>query len=108
MTTKEFRAMALSFAGVVEAPHFERMAFRIINRRIFATLHEGTETANLKLSLVDQDVFCRIDKNTIYPVPNKWGLQGFTTFVLKKIPVEIMLDALDTAYKEVLKSKEKK
>lgn len=108
MTAKEFRAIALSFEGTEEAPHFDRAAFKVIGKRIFATMHEKSLTANLKLSEVDQSVFCAYDKKIVYPVPNKWGLQGWTTFELKKIPREFMLDALDTAYQDVLKPKPKK
>jgi hypothetical protein len=76
--------MALSFQGTAEAPHFDRAAFKVIEKRIFATLHEASLTANLKLSEVDQSVFCVYDKTIVYPVPNKWGLQGWTTFELRK------------------------
>ena len=95
--------MALSFPGTEEHPHFDRAAFKVIKKRIFATLHEENQTANLKLSPVDQSVFCSFGKKAVYPVPNKWGLQGWTTFELKKIPANMMLDALDTAYRDVLK-----
>jgi hypothetical protein len=108
MTAAEFRKLALSFADTEENPHFDRAAFKIIKKRIFATLHEESGTANLKLSEVDQSVFCDYDKKIVYPVPNKWGLQGWTTFELKKIPKKLMLDALDTAYKDAMKSKAKK
>jgi hypothetical protein len=108
MTIKEFRHMALSFPGAIETPHFDRAAFKVVDKRIFATLHEESKTANLKLSEVDQSVFSSFDKTIVYPVPNKWGLQGWTTFELKKIPKTLMLDALDTAYKDVFKSKRKK
>ncbi len=108
MTTKEFRELALSFPGTIEAPHFDRAAFKVEGKRIFATLHEKSKIANLKLSEVDQSVFCSFDKKAVYAVPNKWGLQGWTTFELKKVPSELMLDALDTAYKDVLKPKPKK
>ena len=105
MTTEEFKKLALSFPGTEENSHFDRAAFKVTKKRIFATLHEGSATANLKLSVIDQSVFCSYDKEVVYPVPNKWGLQGWTTFVLKKIPENMMLDALDTAYKEVFKTK---
>lgn len=108
MTTKEFTEMALSFEGTEAIPHFDRTAFRVINKRIFASLHEESATSNLKLSLVDQSVFCAYGKNAVYPVPNKWGLQGWTTFDLKKIPKKLMFDALDTAYREVFKPKPRK
>jgi predicted DNA-binding protein (MmcQ/YjbR family) len=108
MTAKQFRDLALSFEGTEENPHFDRAAFKVSGKRIFATLHEASMTANLKLSEVDQSVFCGYNKSVVYPVPNKWGLQGWTTFELKKIPQELMLDALTTAYQEVLKSKSRR
>lgn len=108
MTSEEFRNLALSFPGTVENPHFDRAAFKIINKRIFATLHEASATANLKFSPADQAVYCSFNKKSVYPVPNKWGLQGWTTFKLKAIPHELMLDALDAAYKDVLKPSSKK
>ncbi len=108
MTTEEFTKLALSFPGTEANPHFDRTAFKVIKKRIFATLHEGSATANLKLSVIDQSVFCSYDKDVVYPVPNKWGLQGWTTFVLKKMPEGMMLDALETAYKEVFTVRPKK
>jgi predicted DNA-binding protein (MmcQ/YjbR family) len=108
MTAKEFRELALGFPGTEENPHFDRLAFKVTNKRIFATLHEKSEVANVKFSPVDQSVFCSYGKKAVYAVPNKWGLQGWTTFELKKVPKELMLDALDTAYQDVLKSKKKK
>lgn len=107
MTCRQFRELALSFPHTVEAPHFERTAFKVVGKRIFATLHEETKTANVKLSPADQSVYCLIDKEAIYPVNNKWGLQGWTTFQLSRIETQLMLDALDTAYNDVLKSKKK-
>ena len=107
MTNQQFKALALSFPGTESNPHFDRIAFKVTGKRIFATLHEETGTVNIKLSPVDQSVFCDFGKKSVYAVPNKWGLQGWTTFELKKIPKELMLDALDTAYQEVLKPKKK-
>ncbi|WP_257668995.1 MmcQ/YjbR family DNA-binding protein [Parapedobacter tibetensis] len=108
MTTRAFRDLALSFPGTIENPHFDRAAFKVENKRIFASLHEESGTANLKLPEADQSAFCSFGKGAIYPIPNKWGQQGWTTFELQKIPHELMLDALDTAYKDVFKVKPKK
>lgn len=99
--------MALSFPGTLEAPHFDRRAFKVGNKRTFATLHEESGTANLKLLPADQPVFCTFGKGAVYPVPNKWGLQGWTTFELDKMPHELMLDALDLAYRDVFPAKQK-
>ncbi len=107
MTTCEFKNLALSFPGTVEKPHFDRIAFKVITKRIFATLHEESGSANIRLPVKDQEVFCGINKS-VYPVPNKWGTHGWTVFELKNIGYELALDALDTAYREVLKTRPKK
>lgn len=105
MTIEHFKTLARSLPGTEENPHFDRIAFKVAGKRIFATLHEESASVNLKLNPVDQSVFCDFGKGAVYPVPNKWGLQGWTTFELKKIPKQLMLDALETAHKEVMKKK---
>lgn len=101
MTLAEFKELVLSFPGTVANPHFDRTAFKVEGKRIFTTLHEPSQSVNVKLNPADQAVFCTYNKSVVYPVPNKWGLQGWTTFELAKVPRELMLDALDTAYKEL-------
>lgn len=101
VNVNSFRKIALSFAGTMETPHFDRIAFRTA-KRIFATLHPERMQANLKLSLEDQDVFSLIDKTKIYPVANKWGLQGWTSFELEKINGQLIRDALTKAYMKAL------
>ena len=44
----------------------------------------------------------------IYPVPNKWGEKGATTFELGKLPREVIMEALLSAYNEVVKQDSKK
>lgn len=102
-TTDTFRELALSFPGTVEAPHFDRAAFKVVNKRIFATMLEKSSTANIKLPPEDQAVFCDFNQEAVFPVPNKWGLQGWTTFDLKKTPRELVFEALNTAYQSVVK-----
>jgi hypothetical protein len=100
VSTKEFRKLALSFPETVELPHFEKTSFRI-GKKIFATLNEKENKACLKLSVIDQDVFTIFDKSIIYPVPNKWGQQGWTFVELTRVREKMLVDALTTAYKEV-------
>jgi hypothetical protein len=45
------------------------------------------------------------DKEIIYPVPNKWGLQGWTLIDLQKIKKPMLRDAVTTAYHEVTAKK---
>jgi hypothetical protein len=51
----------------------------------------------------EQQLFCKMDKKNIYPVPNKWGEKGATIFELDKVSKEILLEALLSAYKHILK-----
>jgi predicted DNA-binding protein (MmcQ/YjbR family) len=94
---EEFRTLALSFAEAIEQPHFENTSFRV-NKKIFATLNAKENRACLKFNEVDQSVFVSFDKTIIYPVPNKWGKQGWTLINLNKIEKEMLMDALTTAY----------
>ncbi len=96
-SNNEFRKLALSFPGAVELPHFEKTSFRI-GKKIFATLSEKENKACLKLSVTDQDVFSLFDRSIIYPVPNKWGKQGWTFVELKRVRKKMLIDALTTAY----------
>ncbi|MEI9810879.1 MAG: MmcQ/YjbR family DNA-binding protein [Bacteroidota bacterium] len=92
-----FRQVALSLPDAVETPHFEKPSFRI-KKRIFATLTIEKHLACLKLSPLEQSVFCAFDNTIIYPVPNKWGRQGWTFVELKKVRKTMLKDALITAY----------
>lgn len=97
VSIKKVRELALSLPDATEEPHFEKTSFRV-NKKIFATLNEKEHRATLKFSLLDQSAFCSFSKDVIYPVPNKWGQQGWTQVDLAKIQEEMLLDALETAY----------
>jgi hypothetical protein len=97
ISTDSFRQIALDFPEAVELPHFEKASFRV-RKRIFATLTEENRKISLKLSPVDQNVFCSHNATMIYPVPNKWGLQGWTFIELDQVPEDVLRDALTTAY----------
>jgi YjbR len=98
------RKLALAFEEGEEQPHFEKPSFRI-KKKIFATVDVKLNRACLKLSEIDQSVFSAFDKTIIYPVPNKWGKQGWTFVELKKIKREMFVDALTCAYCEVAPKK---
>ena len=102
MTGDEFRKMALEFPGTETAPHFERVAFKVIKRRSFATYLESDNTANIFLTAEEQTAFCKMDKKNIYPVPNKWGEKGATTFVLERVDSSLVREALLSAYSEIV------
>ena len=102
MTGDEFREMALEFPGTETAPHFDRVAFKVVKRRSFATYFEPDNTANIFLTPDEQDAFCRMDKENIYPVPNKWGEKGATTFVLDRVDASLIREALLSAYNTIV------
>lgn len=97
VSTEAFRQLALSFVEVEEQPHFEKTSFRI-NKKIFVALHEKNKKAVVKLTVVDQSVFCSFDKTVIYPVPGKWGLRGWTMIELKTVRKRMLTDAVKTSY----------
>lgn len=102
-----FLEMALSFHHTEQVPHFERTGIKVIGKRMFATILEKENTANIFLSPAEQKVFCKMDSKHIYPVPNKWGEKGATTFELNKVKKEFVSEALLSAYNEVVNPKSK-
>lgn len=102
VTGKMFIEMLLSFEGVEQKTHFNRIGFKIIGKRMIATYLEQNNTANIFLTPEEQAVFCEIDKDSVYPVPNKWGEKGATTFELHKVEEEWVREALLSAYNSVL------
>lgn len=104
MTSKTtFIELALSFQNSEQKVHFERIGFKIKGKKMFATYLEKGHTVNIFLTPEEQAVFCQMDTGNIYPVPNKWGEKGATTFNLGKLPKEWILEALLSAYNTVLK-----
>jgi predicted DNA-binding protein (MmcQ/YjbR family) len=84
VTTDTCRTMAMALPGAAAAPHFDKESFKV-NGKIFATLNVAESRACVKLSPIDQSVFCQYDKEVMWPVPNKWGTYGWTLINLKKV-----------------------
>lgn len=98
------REIALSLPEGEEEPHFEKASFRVKNK-IFVTYDKKLNKACLKLSEINQAVFSLVDKNVIYPVPNKWGKQDWTFIELDQLNNDILEDAIKKAYTEVAPKK---
>ncbi|MES2063214.1 MAG: MmcQ/YjbR family DNA-binding protein [Bacteroidota bacterium] len=94
------RRIALSLPEAAEGPHADKTAFRV-GKKIFATANIKEGRATVKLSPADQDIFCTFDSAVIYPVPNKWGKQGWTHVNLQAVQQEMLTEILKTAYCEV-------
>jgi len=97
ITLSEARKLALTLPEVEEKSHFNQPDFRV-KGKIFAVLHAESNEIMVKLSIIDQSVFCAIDKSVIYPVPGGWGRKGATLINLKKVRRGIFMDALITAW----------
>ncbi len=105
ITGEQFAALALSFTGTGQKPHFNRTGFNVTGKRMFATYLAEDNTANVFLTPAEQTIFCKMDAKNIYPVPNKWGENGATTFNLNKVPREFVQEALLSAYNDIVKPK---
>lgn len=103
MTVSEFTDLALAFPETERHPHFDRTAFKVIRKRTFATLHSTSLSANIVLTPAQQVEFSELKNPSIFPVQNKWGEKGWTTFELPEIPAEIVQAALELAYQNVMK-----
>ncbi len=100
VATETVRKLATSLDDVKEEPHFEKTSFRI-RKKIFATMDERKRQVTLKLSEMDQSLFSAFDQTIIYPVPNKWGKQGWTVVELDRVPEDTFKDAMEAAYSTV-------
>ena len=96
-TANDLRTIALSFEGTVEAPHFDRTAFRV--RRIYATLAADGRTANLMFTPDEQAFKCMLAPEIFVPVPNGWGRNGATTAHLPRMTKSELRVALEMAWR---------
>lgn len=94
---QDFRRITSSLQGTVEAPHFDRAAFKVA--RIYATLAADGKTANLKLSLDEQEFRCQRAPAAYAPVPGGWGRMGYTTITLSALSEAELEDALTVAWR---------
>lgn len=59
----------------------------------------------VKLTALQQSVFCKWDESACHPVPNKWGLQGWTRVYFEKVDLDFLKDSVKTAYANVAPKK---
>lgn len=101
MTVDEFRALALSLPHAIEKPHFERASFRVDVPRgkTIATLLESNASANVFLTVDEQDMLIRAEPSIFSKVPNKWGDKGATTIKLTAVDETTALSALKMSWR---------
>ena len=99
-TSADLRRIALSLSETTEAPHFDRVAFKVA--RIYVTLAADGKTANFKFTPDEQELKCLTAPEAFAPVPNAWGKQGWTTATLAKLTPGELKSALETAWRHAL------
>ncbi len=104
-TGRDLRRIALSLEGTTEAPHFDRVAFRVA--RIFVTLAADGRTANIKFTPEEQEFKCMLAPGAFAPVPNAWGKQGWTALNFAALGVDELRNALETAWQHAQPKKRK-
>lgn len=104
ITFEELKKYALSFPEATMEPHFEKISFRI-RKKIFATYDEKLHRAVVKLNEVDQDTYALIGGGSIYPVPGKWGRQGWTAMELDGVEEDLMRDIVSNSYESVARKR---
>jgi hypothetical protein len=71
---EDVKRIAMSLAGTISAPHFDRTAFKVA--RIYATL--GSGSVNLMLTPEEQEFKVMMAPEIFAPIPNAWGRRGWT------------------------------
>ena len=104
VSIEQARKMALALPETEEKSHFHLAGFWV-KKKIFATIHADKNYVMVKLSQIDQSVFCSYDKEVIFPVPGGWGKHGATFINLKKVRKSMFQDALTTAWKTTAPAK---
>ena len=98
MTPNEFRELALSFPEAIESAHMRHPDFRV-GGRIFATLrYPNKDSAMIKLPRDEQREFIRSNPNVFQPAKGAWGRQGSTIVYLPAATIDIVRQALTTAW----------
>jgi predicted DNA-binding protein (MmcQ/YjbR family) len=100
ISAEQFRKLALSLTDAEEEGHFDKISFRV-RKKIFATFDAKASRACLKLTVKDQQSFISTDQSIVYPVPNKWGQQGWTFVELQKVNRDLIKELLRVAYETV-------
>ena len=102
-SAKDLRRIALALDGTTEAPHFDRLAFKVA--RIYVTLAADGLTANFKFTPDDQELKCLTAPEAFAPIANAWGKQGWTTATLSALTLSELTNALELAWHQAVRKK---
>jgi hypothetical protein len=98
---KEAALLALirGMPGCEQSSHFGTLDFRVRNK-IFCT-HPKPDELILKLTREQQQMLVETEPTIFRPIPNKWGLNGWTTALIGKLDKTTALSALRMAWGNV-------
>ncbi|MDF3027650.1 MAG: hypothetical protein K0S23_1957 [Fluviicola sp.] len=94
----------MSLPEITEEPHFEKRSYRV-KKKIVATVSTDEGFFVVKLTPVQQSLFCKWDESACHPIPNKWGLQGWTRVYFEKVDPDFLKDIVKTSYSNVAPKK---
>lgn len=99
MTAADFRRIALSLEGVEEYEHRGSPAFRIDGRKFASLASQAEGYGNLMLTLEQQEAFVEDAPDIFLPIPGGWGRMGHTHIRLAAASKDVLIGALQTAWK---------
>jgi hypothetical protein len=102
MTHDDIAAIALSLPGATESAHFGKRDFRA--PKIFLSL-PTPGTANLNLEPDQQRMFLDLYPGAFSPLPNAWGLRGWTILHLDRCDEATARMAIGAAWRKVAPAK---
>lgn len=102
MTHDDIARIALSFPGVTESAHFGKRDFRA--PKIFLSL-PTPDTASLNLKPDQQLMVLDLYPGVFSPVPNAWGLRGWTVMHLERSDDATARMAIEQAWRNVASKK---
>jgi len=107
MTAADFRKLALSFPGAMEASHMGHPDFRA-GGKIFATFPKADEKIGMvKLTPEQQAMFVKDEPEMFEPVPGGWGRGGATVVKLKSATKTEVRRAMEQAWKNATAPKKR-
>jgi hypothetical protein len=99
MREAELLALVRTMPECEQSSHFGTVDFRVRNK-IFCT-HPKLDQLNLKLTREQQQMLVETEPAVFRPLPNKWGLKGWTTAVVGKLDKTTARSALRMAWENV-------
>ncbi len=100
MKEAELLALIRSMPECEQSSHFGTVDFRVRNK-IFCT-HPRPDELNLKLTREQQQMLVEAEPAMFRPIPNKWGLKGWTTATVGELDEASARSALTMAWNNVV------